>query len=144
MTKNGINNNSGEQPEVSRSHTFSKAERICREKAFEVLFDGSASFYLGKLWVIYTDKVPEEWMTAPAMVAFVVTKRNFKRANKRNLLKRRMKEAYRLHKHLLHEPLLEQNRHLTFLVKYNTRDILSFAEIEDNMIRVLKKLKKAL
>lgn len=144
MTKNGISNNSGEQPDISRSHTFSKAERICREKAFEVLFDGSASFYLGKLWVIYSEKVPLEWMTAPAMVAFTVTKRNFKRANKRNLLKRRMKEAYRLHKHLLVEPLMEQNRHLSFLVKYNTREILSYEEIEENMVRVLKKLKKAL
>lgn len=144
MTKNGTSNNSGEQPEESLRHTFSKAERIYRKKTFEVLFDGGASFYLGKLWVIYTDKLPEEWVLAPSMVAFVVTKRNFKRANKRNMLKRRMKEAYRLHKHLLVEQLVEQNRNLTFLVKYNTREILSYAEIEENMVRVLKKLKKAL
>lgn len=92
--------------------------------------------------MIYSFTVPDELVSAPSMVAFSVPKRRYKRANKRNLLKRRMKEAYRLNKHLLLEPLEEQNRHIAFLVKYNSREIHTFQDIEKDFVRVLKKLRK--
>ena len=42
---------------------------------------------------------------APVQVLFSVSKRHFKHAVKRNRVKRQIREAYRLNKHLLHEAL---------------------------------------
>ncbi len=72
--------------------TFKKSERLSSKKDIQELFNNGSSFYL------YPFKV----ITLPAdtsklhQVLFSVPKRLFKRAVDRNLLKRRMREAYRL------------------------------------------------
>ena len=74
--------------------------------------------------------------------AFSVPKRKFKRAVDRNLLKRRMREAWRFHKADFLPFLEENDKKLAILVKYNSRKIHTFNEIEKDMIRVFKKLKE--
>lgn len=75
------------------------------------------------------------------MVAFAVPKRSFKRANKRNLLKRRLREAYRLHKHAPFRKYQEEGKSVAFLIKYNSREIRTFKEIEKDMRYVMRRLK---
>ena len=70
-------------------------------------------------------------------IAFTVPKRRFKRANKRNLLKRRMKEAYRLNKLPLKNYLISQNLSIQILVVYVSSDALPFNEIELKLKNVL-------
>ena len=77
----------------------------------------------------------------PAKVAFSVPKKIFKRAVKRNLLKRRMREAYRLNKLPLYEFLTINNIKISLLFVYLAKDIKSFSEIEDNMLNLIKQLK---
>ncbi len=77
----------------------------------------------------------------PAKAAFSVPKRIFKRAVKRNLLKRRMREAYRLNKLPLYEFLTINNIKISLLFVYLAKDIKSFGEIEDNMLDIVKQLK---
>ena len=78
------------------------------------------------------------------MVAFAVPKRSFKRAYKRNLLKRRLREAYRLHKHSAFQHYQEQGKNVSFLIKYNSREIRTFKEIEKDVRLVLQRLKDLL
>lgn len=129
---------------ATSSNKFPKKERISHKRAFDHLFKGGSSFYKGHLWVIYTTDLPEFLQTAPLMVGFSVPKRSFNRANKRNHLKRRLKEAFRLNKQMLLPLLEEQNLQLAFLVKYNTRKILTYHEIEHDLQRVFRKLARAL
>ena len=62
-----------------------------------------------------------------------VPKRLFKRAVKRNLLKRRMREAYRLQKDLLQSP----GHDLLFV--YNSADIVDFSVIREELAGLLRK-----
>lgn len=86
--------------------------------------------------------LPPELVTAPCQVAVVATKREFKHAVDRNLLKRRMREAYRLHKADLVAQLEEKGKNLSLLIRYNSREIRSFIEIEQDMRQALRQLRK--
>lgn len=68
-----------------------------------------------------------------------VPKRHFKRAVKRNLLKRRVREAFRLNRHLLGEGAEAD----VFFV-YLGKEIEDYAAIESSVKSILEELKKRL
>ncbi len=83
--------------------TLSKPERLNRKKIVERMFAGGArSFSFFPLRVVY---VPAPELEAPASILVSVSKRRFKRAVKRNRVKRQIREAYRLHKQILLDAL---------------------------------------
>ncbi|MDX5347225.1 MAG: ribonuclease P protein component [Hymenobacteraceae bacterium] len=81
------------------SHTFSKEERLCSKKLINELFAKGSSFNLYPLRFVFLSD-PDREPTEVPQVLVSVSKRYFKKAVHRNLLKRRMREAYRLHKHI--------------------------------------------
>ncbi len=122
--------------------SFPKKEKLCSQKVISELFTSGRSFirYPFRI-VLLTFNEPQE---VPAKILISVSKRRFKRANKRNLIKRRIKEAYRLNKHLF-IPLLERNNVFTAIAFiYLPTEIKSFGEIEDAMKDTLKDLIKRL
>jgi len=72
--------------------------------------------------------------------AFTVSKRNFKRAVKRNLLKRRMREAFRLNKPGLYDELAAKELHIAVMFVYIGKDLIEFPIIEKAMISAFKKV----
>ena len=70
-------------------------------------------------------------------VMFSVPKKFHKRANKRNVLKRRSREAYRLHKQSLVAKVAEQGIALDLALVYSTKEILSYKTIEYAVQRIL-------
>ena len=94
--------------EQQRSHTFSKAERLCSKKLIERLFGGEGkSFPAFPLRVVYMPLTEEE-MAADVSILVSVPKKRFKRAVNRNRVKRQVREAYRRNKHILAEALAAQ------------------------------------
>ncbi|GAB4028003.1 ribonuclease P protein component [Spirosoma koreense] len=118
--------------------TFSKPERLCSKKTLSELFKkGSASvgtFYLFPFRVLYLPP-PESNVLWPAIV-ITVPKRIFKRAVDRNLIRRRVREAYRLNRHLLTQSA-RPAAYIAFL--YTAKQIISFEEIEKGMKLALVK-----
>lgn len=66
---------------------------------------GSRSFSVFPLRVVY---LPVEELEAPVSILVSVSKRRFKRAVKRNRVKRQIREAYRMNKHGLLAVLTEK------------------------------------
>jgi len=75
-----------------------------------------------------------------AQLAFSVPKKNFKRAVKRNLLKRRMRESYRLRKNKLYSHLDGKNKKIAAMVIFIAKEPLEYDMIDAAMEKVIKKL----
>jgi ribonuclease P protein component len=115
--------------------TFTKDERLCSKKAFENLLKSGSSTFIFPLKIIW--KKTEGPLPFPAQIAFSVPKKRFKKANKRNIVKRRLREAYRLNKHLFYQFLDEKEIRLQLLVVYVAPEVMTYHDIE-------KKFKSAL
>jgi ribonuclease P protein component len=76
-------------------HTFKKEERLCSTKLLDKLFHSGSSFLLYPFRFTW---MPIDEQEAPVQVVIQVSKRRYKRAVDRNLIKRRIREAYRLTK----------------------------------------------
>lgn len=117
-------------------YSFSKSERLTGKKKIEELFKRGSSFYLGSFLV----RVLSLECEGPNQILISVPKKKFKRAVDRNLIKRRIREAYRLNKHLLDS--VTQSRPLSIGFIYLSSEILTFDNIQSQLIQCLERLGK--
>jgi ribonuclease P protein component len=118
--------------------TFTKIERLCSKKAIDDLFANGKSKNQFPFKLIY--KKAEFESPFPIRAMFVVPKKKHKRANKRNDIKRRMREVYRLNKHTLYEALKTQKLDIMFICLSNEE--LDYATIEKSMLQLMETLGK--
>ena len=90
----------------NKRYTLSKEERLSWKRYIDLLFEKGQSFVAFPLRVVYLPL--EEEMSAPVSILISVPKKKFKRAVKRNLIKRQVREAYRVRKYDLIDPLTEK------------------------------------
>ena len=89
-----------------KTFTLPKQERLCSRTLLEQLFLGHSQHK--KEWpvrVVYQVVKRKDEDDAQTEVLMSVSKRYFKRAVKRNLVKRQLRESYRLHKAILTDVL---------------------------------------
>lgn len=123
-------------PETPPSNRFPKQERICRKDTFDYLFEHGSSYQAGVLKFFFIIDPPPHLVTVPLSMAVAVPKRTgFKRANLRNLMKRRIREAYRLQKHELEAALALSERKIAFLVRFNPPKPVSYATVAGSMAK---------
>jgi ribonuclease P protein component len=118
--------------------TFNKSERLSSIKVISSLFESGNIFYnslFKVVWVKSTVILP-----APAQVAFSVSKRGFRLAVTRNLIKRRMREAYRKNKNILYEYLASENIQIVFIVILKTNTVPDYLTTEKSIKDVINKL----
>ena len=118
--------------------TFHKEEKLCSQKIIGELFTSGESFLAYPLKVVFLRSEFSE--SYPVQAAFTVSKRNFKQAVKRNLLKRRMREAYRLNKPGFYEELAAKNLQIAIMFVFIGKDIAEYTAIEKGMKSAIKKV----
>ena len=124
---------------MSKIYTFTKEERLCNKKLIDGIFRNGSSFLVYPFKVSWL--ISETEQPYPAQVLFSVPKKRFKSAVDRNLLKRRMREAYRLNKaQFLYLPLTEKDRKIVFSVGYIGKEIADYSLIEKKMLKLLQLL----
>jgi len=114
---------------------FRKEERLRKEIVIQELFNRGSSFYLYPFKVFYL--LNPDQATPFHQVLLSASKRNFKKAVDRNLLKRRMREAYRLQK-----SLLPASPKMLIGFVFTHKEVLTYAEIQPRMNQCLIRLAK--
>jgi len=114
-------------------HRFRKEERLTKENDIQELFNKGSSFYLFPFKVFFLPNAQPGYPFHQVLIS--VSKRNFKRAVDRNLIKRRMREAYRLNKELLPD-----TTRLCIAYIYSAKEILPSTEIHQRLVKTFKRL----
>jgi len=123
-------------------NTLRKSERLDKKKVIEKMFaGGSRSFSVFPLRVVY---LPVEELEAPVSILVSVSKRRFKRAVKRNRVKRQIREAYRMNKSLLVDELQRREKRLAIAFIYLSDELTATAELEEKMKIALSRISEKL
>ena len=121
-------------------YQLTKDEKLCSRTRIELLFAEGKSFAQFPLRIVYRihkkttpDEKPQFFISVP--------KRKFKRAIKRVWLRRRIRESYRLNKHLLCDL---ENHCVDMAFLYIASEKNDFSTIENRMKEILKKLNNSI
>jgi ribonuclease P protein component len=120
---------------------FKKSERLCSHKIIALLINEGAVFFTPLYKVVWL-KFPAQ-IPFPAQVAFSVPKKGFRSSVTRNLLKRRMREAYRKNKYSLYDQLRQAGICIAFIISYRRNSVTGYTEIETAMIETIGRLASA-
>lgn len=130
------------QTNQTLKQTFTKSERLCSKVIIERLFEKGSTeaktSYLFPFKVFYLFDSAAASSALP-QVLFSISKRNFKRAVDRNLLRRRCREAYRKNKHLFFESPDNQVPHYIAFVLI-AKEKIDYEVIERSMKKLIVRL----
>ena len=112
-----------------------KSERLSSHNQIQKLFSEGKSFaihpFVVKHFVLQNQEVDSH------QVLVSVSKRNFKRAVDRNRIKRQIREAYRLNKHIITD--LPNKYAIAYI--YTFKEKIQFKILENKLIECLSRLK---
>ena len=141
-------------------HTLPRSERLRSLKAIRRLFGEGHSGFVYPVRYVYLlegqgvgqgaeGQLSAEGVKTPVsdravQAMFSVPKKFHKRANRRNLHKRRMREAYRLGRETMCERLSNSGKHLQIAFIYSTKESHSYKTISNAVQRILEQVSKAM
>lgn len=119
--------------------SFCKQERLSSFGEIQALMKNGEAFFHYPFKVVYQNiPLPQaDAAEQPNAIIVSVPKRHFKRAVKRNLLKRRIRESYRLNKGMLVAP---EGCKTNALFVYVSKDVLEYGYIEKKLKEILSRI----
>lgn len=109
---------------------------MCGKKRIDRLFSTGDSVLAYPIRAVY---ILQEQAEAPVSVLVSVPKRHFKHAVDRNRMKRRIREAYRLNKHLLTDSLGE-GQYLAVAFLWTNDVTADYPTVEAKMKKLLQRI----
>ena len=123
------------------SNKFHRGERLKSRKEIGRLFGKDGQNLSSYPLVLKFAPVDEPRSGFGFQAAFVVPKRRFKRAVDRNLIKRRVREAYRLNKGMLQKGEADEKPQYALMFIYTGKEAMPYKYIEKKMRKLLDQLK---
>lgn len=115
---------------------YPKNEKLKSQNAIDLLFSQGKSVAKYPLRLVYVEIPSAE---EKLQIGVSVSKKYFKKAVDRNYFKRLLRESYRLNKELLK---VDSEKKYVMMLLYQTKDRLSFQEIEEKTIALFEKFQK--
>jgi ribonuclease P protein component len=124
---------------MATEYSLGKEERLKSNFSIqELLRNGrTVSGYPLKVYWDFTDDLRQEF---PARMAVSVPKKKFRRAVDRNLIKRRIRESYRLNKNIIYEPLQERKLKIALVILFLSEEFVSFDELNKSISGLLERI----
>ena len=113
-------------------HTLPKKERLCGKTGISKLLANGKHGNIPGFRFCYLSGNQLDYNR----IMVSVPKKIFKRAVKRNLLKRRIRESWRLQKETLNATGVD------ILFTYSTKDILTFEDVQSAVAKIIEKVNK--
>lgn len=121
---------------------FNKNERLKSRSTIEDLFSKNQSVRIYPFKIVWL--VTDNTKAFCPKIGVSVSKRNFKNAVARNLIKRKMREAFRLNKSLLYSSIQEQNINLACMIIFTSSKMIPYNDMEDKIKKCLSRLNKTI
>ncbi|MBD99364.1 MAG: ribonuclease P protein component [Verrucomicrobia bacterium] len=118
---------------------LNKTERLYKKSEIDHLFKNGKRLHEPPLTVIHA-LLPEQDNSSRVKFMVGVPKKKFKKAVDRNLYRRRIREAYRLHRNPLKSCLGDHSHPLGLVFLYNGNQGNNYKEIEVKIILLLRRL----
>ncbi len=125
---------------TKQKYTFSKEERLSWKRYIDLLFAQGQSFVAFPLRVIFLPL--NEPLPARSGILVSVSKKKFKRAVKRNRIKRQVRESYRVRKPELIASLEAKDKHLLVAFLYLDNELHTFQQMEKAMSKAIRILRE--
>lgn len=119
------------------SKTFPKEHRLKSRDAIQQLFKAGTVIKDFPLKLIYTTNTG---YVGQIKIGISVPKKNIKLAVTRNLIKRRIKEAYRLNSHEMQQKAIQLKLGVNCMIIYQNKKVEEYALIEAKIKVILNRL----
>ena len=124
---------------MTGKYTLGKEERLKNNLSIQQLLKHGmviSRFPLKLFW----NYSPDPQQHFPVRAAISVPKRKFRKAVGRNLMKRRLREAYRLNKPVLYETLEQQQQKIQMVILLLSDEFIPYVRMEREVREIIRLL----
>ncbi len=132
---------------MEETHSLAHHERLRSRGSIRRLFESGKSGFvypLRYMWFAEEATCDAPHTRQGVEVLFTVPKRFHKRANKRNLLRRRVKESYRMQKSTLCQADRSEPLSIDLALVYSTKEAHTYKTINNAVRKILENIAKEL
>ena len=127
---------------MAKPFSYGKKEKLKSRKLTDQLFATGNSFTIFPLKLFYLQ--PSQILDFPVKAGIGVSKKYFKKAVRRNHIKRLLREVYRAEKKALYHFVEAENKQVILFILYIDKTLPDINQVKNKMPFVLSKLIKQL